>query len=336
MPRCNTCSLDQLVVVLRGQVAGNRTAAPPTTFVIDPLATPGGNVYATLADVAAVASTIAGSKTISIRGSVSVPDGVYDLGRDPVAFVGSNPTATLAFSSGAVLSGVGDVVFQDLVGPTKAGTAPLITPSLQSITVRFVHCTNIVGQLTRASTPFLVENFLVQGTTTAAAPAGTIFDAVGAGTNAKVFVDSSSSIGANRLAQSGGGSLIATSQSPSASISLTQSGMPGGVLVAGSTYVLSSSTANSVGPGGNSPAFQSGTATLVTGTVTISGVTLTTTSRIVAFIKDSSGTVVNGRLQAPAASRNVGAGTFVVQSFNNATGGVDANDTSTFDWLIIN
>jgi hypothetical protein len=73
-------------------------------------------------------------------------------------------------------------------------------------------------------------------------------------------------------------------------------------------------------------AFQSGIATLAGGTITVTGVRLTTSSRIM-FGRNTPGGML-GELSAPAASRNAGAGSFVINSAN-------AGDTSTVDWLIV-
>lgn len=70
-----------------------------------------------------------------------------------------------------------------------------------------------------------------------------------------------------------------------------------------------------------------GTATLVAGTVTVTPVPITTTSRILVSRKTSLGTL--GFLSAPSASRVVGsAGSFVISS-------VSATDVSTVDWAVI-
>lgn len=71
---------------------------------------------------------------------------------------------------------------------------------------------------------------------------------------------------------------------------------------------------------------QKGTATLVAGTVTVSGVTLTSGSQIL-FGYNTAGADAD-YLDAPVASRNVSAGTFVINSSN-------ALDTSSVDWIIV-
>lgn len=70
---------------------------------------------------------------------------------------------------------------------------------------------------------------------------------------------------------------------------------------------------------------QRGTATLVAGTVTITA-TITANSRILVTRQNGLGTL--GDLRVPSASRNVGAGTFVVESANIL-------DLSTFDWIVM-
>lgn len=79
-----------------------------------------------------------------------------------------------------------------------------------------------------------------------------------------------------------------------------------------------------------------GTATLSAGTVTISA-TITANSRILVTVKDANpgaGGLTIG-FEAPVASRNVGAGTFIVRA-NVAAGTINVLDTSTLDWVVIN
>lgn len=79
-----------------------------------------------------------------------------------------------------------------------------------------------------------------------------------------------------------------------------------------------------------------GTDTLSSGTVTIAAA-ITASSRIIITHKDpnpGAGSLTIS-LAAPVASRNVGAGTFVVRA-NIAAGTINVLDNSTFDWLVIN
>lgn len=71
---------------------------------------------------------------------------------------------------------------------------------------------------------------------------------------------------------------------------------------------------------------QKGIATLVGGTVTVTGVTLAATSRIVATANTTGGT--QGILAIPVASRSTSLGQFVINSSQGS-------DTSTVEWLII-
>jgi hypothetical protein len=83
------------------------------------------------------------------------------------------------------------------------------------------------------------------------------------------------------------------------------------------------------------PNIQSGTATLVAGTVTVSGVSLTATSRITASMKDRGAGALTGvvGIEIPAAQRNVGAGTFVLRMID-AAGAVVASAVSTVEYHI--
>ena len=73
---------------------------------------------------------------------------------------------------------------------------------------------------------------------------------------------------------------------------------------------------------------QSGSTTLVAGTKTVTGVTLTANSVIQVTQNTPGGTV--GQLSVPAASRVVGTGTGQF-AINSASG----TDTSVVDWLVI-
>lgn len=85
-----------------------------------------------------------------------------------------------------------------------------------------------------------------------------------------------------------------------------------------------------------SPDIQTGTSTLVAGTVTISGVKLTSGSRILLTMKDPGAGAITGfaDLDAPAANRNVGAGSFVVNAIDAAKATI-ATAVCTFDWMIV-
>lgn len=80
---------------------------------------------------------------------------------------------------------------------------------------------------------------------------------------------------------------------------------------------------------------RSGTATLAAGTVTISA-PITAGSRILATMKDAGAGALTGfaDLEIPAASRNVGAGTFVVRAID-ASKAVIGTAVCTFDWFVI-
>lgn len=80
--------------------------------------------------------------------------------------------------------------------------------------------------------------------------------------------------------------------------------------------------------------FQAGVATLASGTVTVTGVTLTATSRVVVSRKTAGGTAGTGGLYAPSANRNTGASTMEIRSADTA-GAVVATDTSVVDWVVL-
>jgi hypothetical protein len=121
----------------------------------------------------------------------------------------------------------------------------------------------------------------------------------------------------------------------------------GGVLVPGAALVINDTEANVLAefgqpkayvefetvpagqPGSVTPGVKSGIATLVGGTVTVSGVTLTANSVVVHSRNTPAGTT--GSLSAPSASRTVGlngTGSFVINSSSGT-------ETSTVDWTIV-
>ncbi len=84
------------------------------------------------------------------------------------------------------------------------------------------------------------------------------------------------------------------------------------------------------------PRIQSGTSTLITGAKVVTGVVLTATSRIVVTMKDPGAGAITGMadFDVPNASRNVGAGSFLVNAIDDAKA-VIATAVCTFDYLII-
>ena len=81
--------------------------------------------------------------------------------------------------------------------------------------------------------------------------------------------------------------------------------------------------------------FQAGTGTLASGTVTINA-TLTANSRILVTMKDPGAGAITGfaGFDTPVASRNVGAGTFVVNAIDDSKATL-ATAVCTFDWLVV-
>jgi len=99
------------------------------------------------------------------------------------------------------------------------------------------------------------------------------------------------------------------------------------------------STLSAVGFNGEAasqPRLQAGTVTLVAGTATVSGVTLTTSSTIQLTMRDPGAGVLTTfiDLDAPVASRNVAAGTFVINAIDNAKATL-ATAIPTVDWAVI-
>lgn len=82
------------------------------------------------------------------------------------------------------------------------------------------------------------------------------------------------------------------------------------------------------------PRSYSGTGTLVAGTVTITA-PITATSRITVTMKDAGAGAITGfaDLEVPSASRNVGAGTFVVRAIDASKAQINTAVCS-FDWTV--
>jgi hypothetical protein len=81
---------------------------------------------------------------------------------------------------------------------------------------------------------------------------------------------------------------------------------------------------------------QSGRATLAAGTVTVSGVVLTASSRIMMSMADPGAGAITGfvELVTPDAQRNVGAGSFRIDAIDAAKAVVNTM-VSTIDWIIV-
>lgn len=88
--------------------------------------------------------------------------------------------------------------------------------------------------------------------------------------------------------------------------------------------------------GSGSQNIQSGTGTLVAGTLTVTGVILTSTSRIQLTMKDPGAGALTTfiALDAPVANRNTATGQFVVNAIDNAKATL-ATAVCTFDWTIV-
>lgn len=105
------------------------------------------------------------------------------------------------------------------------------------------------------------------------------------------------------------------------------------------TSVAVGSTLAAVGGNGEpaaNPQIQAGTTTLASGTKTVSGVTLTTSSVILLSMRDPGAGEITGfgSLDAPVASRNVSAGTFVINAIDDSKN-VITTQVSTVDYLIV-
>lgn len=90
------------------------------------------------------------------------------------------------------------------------------------------------------------------------------------------------------------------------------------------------------GEAAQNPLVQRGTTTLVAGSATVTGVTLTTSSSILLSMRDPGAGAITGlgALDAPVATRNVGAGSFVINAIDDAKALI-GTAISTVDWAVI-
>lgn len=81
---------------------------------------------------------------------------------------------------------------------------------------------------------------------------------------------------------------------------------------------------------------QAGTGTLVAGTLTVTGVTLTANSRILLSMKDPGAGALTGfaDLDAPVATRDTSTGQFVVNAIDDSKATI-VTAVCTFDWLVV-
>ena len=128
------------------------------------------------------------------------------------------------------------------------------------------------------------------------------------------------------LANPGPASFTISSIVSSTSVTLTYLGNPGDVAAAATI-----SQGAKVTPGNSGVLFQTGTATLVGGTVTVSNVRLSANSKIM-VTRNTPATALNN-LCVRSADRNIGAGTFAIRA--ESAVGVLGTETSTVDWVVI-
>jgi hypothetical protein len=317
-----------------------------TTFVVDAAtATPHDNVYTTFAQAVAAAAAFAGPKVFQFRGIapvIAATGTTYNLGIDPITFTSEFPllTATnlpaaLAIADGATVSGGFANFTIDGFSITYAGTtAPFyLAPGSGA----FVRLTGNSYVTTTGGFPLLragVGNALeVQLLETSVTVSGVCFDAVGAGALMEIGTVGST-LATSTVAQSAGGTTIVLSLVSSDQISLTQAGMPGGLLVVGTNLIVQSSVKLEKGPNGNVPAMQAGSALLVTGVSAAIPVNLNATSVIVALPKTNVGGGATTSYRALATDRVNGlAGSFKLTALLGA--GINAADGSTLDWIVV-
>lgn len=154
------------------------------------------------------------------------------------------------------------------------------------------------------------------------------FVAAGAGTSQTLTVDNSSWMVVGQIIVVDGPVHLKVTAVPSTTqVTATEQGYSGDVV--GAIAALAKISPAGVG----NVAILTGQATLVAGTVTITAA-ITANSVIVATWSDPDAATV-GVLSIPTATRNVGAGTFVVNSVK-ADGTTPLNtDTGSFDWVVI-
>lgn len=144
------------------------------------------------------------------------------------------------------------------------------------------------------------------------------------------------------LIQTSTGTSVPTTRTITATTPLKIAGTTSATLAADRTISIIAATTSLAGSMSAADktkldSMQAGTSTLSSGTVTVSGVTLTASSRIIITMKDPGAGAITGMagFDAPVASRNTGAGTFVVNAIDDSKSTI-ATAVCTFDYLIIN
>lgn len=240
-----------------------QAAIVPTSYVIDPTGT-GPNVFPSLAAVMAAttgANLVQGNIVIEYRKSVAEPAMAYNFiragdytttikGNQVPAGGGTAISPVVTFAAGSTLSGI-DVL--DSINIVLNGATPLIVYGAETAQATLqlrgnvglqVNSTGAIIRATGGATLEVIAEELTQLVLGGAGPFGNVIEAVGAGSFLQLDLANASSMGANTVGQSGGGSLVVAAD-PASTAPLTQAGMPGGVLVQGTTifYGLSSQIA---------------------------------------------------------------------------------------------
>jgi hypothetical protein len=206
-------------------------ATPASMFVFDPtVVAPSGNVYNNFSALAAASVKVPGYKVITVINNVTIPAGAYTVStqNDTTLFgvgqtTGVGGLSTVTIANGVTLNGFRNYTGLNLV---FNGTAPCQVVSAQSQVIDFY---DTVIQ-TSGGAAFL-RSTSVGGTGcqvnlygVSALVGGTCLDSIGAGATLAVVAYGLSTILANTISQTGGGSSSYLIGSPNANVVFTQSG----------------------------------------------------------------------------------------------------------------
>lgn len=208
------------------------------TFVVDPTAAVGRNVFNTLAAAAAARRLVNGPAIIEFRGDQAVQAVAYDLrdaaGEWNTKLQGAQGLTTVTFPNGATIVGA---TTTDTISITYSGAGTLCT--LPASGVQFFRFLNGDFESTGGGTMFLVpaggtgifecSGFWTDG-------GGTVFASSGAAIMS-ITMEDGASIVANTIVSAGATFFRVAMISPASQVALAQAGVTGGVLVWGLTLL---------------------------------------------------------------------------------------------------
>jgi hypothetical protein len=337
---------------------GALASSVETTFVVDPFAMPGKNVYTTLLAAAAARRLVTGPAIVTFRASMIHPAAAYDL-RDAAGdwnttFASNGGFRAEQFAAGSTLDGV--TTFElpvNFLGPL--GEVLITAPAPVGSAFSIFRLNIGIGGLaaTGGGDFFDASNVVGQNSVWILKEAAGLFQAGGnilcaRGANASLFIIplDDTTIAQNTLVESAGGLITVTQAAPGALVNRTQVKLvtsgPNLNAVPGGNLNLTSSALNIKGPNGGNPITQAGPAKIdgVTGKSPFIPATITASSRITGFLRSPLGAALTTGYGALPGDRMLGVagagGGFQLSAFLAGGPGTNVADGSDLDWEVTN